>query len=107
MGASIMNTANLQLEGLYLTIAALARTLIDKGILAREDMDAVVTRAEKGVRNDERYEKLSPAERDVVAFPARFLSAAIGTGSGSDFASFSEVARLIGKTKGENDGSAD
>ena len=34
-----MNTANLQLEGLYLSIAALNNALVQKGVLSREEVN--------------------------------------------------------------------
>ena len=34
-----MNTANLQLEGLYLSVAAINNLLVRKGIVTREEID--------------------------------------------------------------------
>lgn len=42
-----MNTANLQLEGLYLVVAALIEALVSKGVLSREDVDEALKRAEQ------------------------------------------------------------
>src|SRR5690606_9818912 len=69
-----MNTANLQLEGLYLVIAAINDALISKGLLSREEIDDALKRAEQAAIGDERsMEELSPSNRDAVAFSARLL----------------------------------
>ena len=49
-----MNTANLQLEGLYLVIAAMHEKLISKGVVSREEVDDAMRAAEQtahGKRN--------------------------------------------------------
>lgn len=56
-----MNTANLQLEGLYLAVSAINRLLIDKGLVTRDELDLVLHRAEAVARGDERSDDLSPA----------------------------------------------
>ena len=66
-----MNTANLQLEGLYLVIAALNNALVKKGILSRDEIDMALRRAEETAIGDDRVvEDLRPASRDAIAFPA-------------------------------------
>ena len=42
-----MNTANLQLEGLYLAIAAMHETMIAKGLVSRQDVDDAMRAAEQ------------------------------------------------------------
>jgi hypothetical protein len=95
-----MNTANLQLEGLYLVIAALHNELVRKGVLSRDELDMALRRAEAAATSDERAtEDLSPANRDAVAFPARLLALA-NRGAPSDvLPGFGELARLVGSTK--------
>ncbi|WP_342643399.1 hypothetical protein [Rhodoligotrophos ferricapiens] len=95
-----MNTANLQLEGLYLAIAAINNALVAKGILTREELDLALRRAEQTALGDDRTaEDLSPANRDAVAFPARLLILANSVGLDRPLPAFSELARQVGETK--------
>lgn len=95
-----MNTANLQLEGLYLVIASLVETLVEKGILRREEVDEALKRAEQAAVNDDRStEELSPANRDAVAFAARLLQIANTQGDDPSALSFHHLAKRVGETK--------
>jgi len=95
-----LNTANLQLEGLYLVIASLNEMLIGKGLVSRDDVDNALRVAEQTALGDYAAEEMSPAHRDAVAFPARLLQlASRGSGDGA-IQSFSELAKLVGQTKG-------
>jgi hypothetical protein len=95
-----MNVANLQLEGLYLAIAAMHETLIRKGVVTREEVDEAMHEAEQTAINDDRsVESLRPAERDALAFPARLLRAANATVSVDGAQSFSQLARRVGTEK--------
>ncbi|WMT88189.1 hypothetical protein NO932_06145 [Pelagibacterium sp. 26DY04] len=95
-----MNTANLQLEGLYLVIASLTEALVSKGVLSREEVDEALKRAEQGAINDERsVEDLSPANRDAVAFAARLLQIANAGGADRHGLSFHRLAKRVGETK--------
>ena len=93
-----MNIANLQLEGLYLALAAINNTLVEKGVLSREEMSLALRRAEQIAVGDDRMDELSSAEREAVAFAPRLLLLA-NDRAASDPASFSELARLVGQTK--------
>ena len=94
-----MNTANLQLEGFYLVFAGLLNVLIHKGVLSRDEVAAALKGAERGALTDFRDDELSSANRDALAFPARLLTLAINTSPGSEFPSFSELAKMVGETK--------
>lgn len=95
-----MNTANLQLEGLYLAVASLTDVLVSKGLLSREEIDEALKRAEQGAINDERsMEELSPSNRDAVAFPARLLRIANAQGADAQELSFYRLAKKVGETK--------
>lgn len=95
-----MNTANLQLEGLYLVLAALCEALVEKGVVSRDEVDRALRLAEETAIGDDRaVEDLSPANRDAMAFPARVLAAANRLAAEGEIASFSELARLVGSTK--------
>ena len=62
-----MNTANLQLEGLYLSIAAMNEAIVRKGVLTREQVDAALRSAEETAASDYGNEDKSSANRDAVA----------------------------------------
>lgn len=94
-----MNTANLQLQGLCLAIAAVNRSLVAKGILTQQEIDIALRKAEAAATGDNRFvEDLSPANRDAVCFPIRVLQIANRTGAEAPW-SFSHLAKLVGETK--------
>lgn len=96
-----MNVANLQLQGLYLAIAAVNNALVAKGLLTREEIGSALKLAEQTALGDERiFEDMTPASRDAVAFPARLLALANNSASETEIPGFSELARLVGETKG-------
>ncbi|MBJ6987763.1 MULTISPECIES: hypothetical protein [unclassified Devosia] len=96
-----MNVSNLQLQGLYLAIASINNTLVAKGIISREEIDLALRRAEQSALGDDRLrEDLTPASRDAVAFPARLLLLANNSASETDVMTFSELAKMVGQTKG-------
>ncbi len=94
-----MNTANLQLEGPYLSVAALTNLLVSKGVLSREEIDGALQSAERTAVTDYRADELRPAHRDAVAFPARFLQLANNSAGDGATAGFAELAKLVGKLK--------
>jgi len=95
-----MNTANLQLEGLYLVVASLNNALVRKGLLTRDEIDLALRRAEETAIDDDRAtEDLSPANRDAIAFPARLLALANRSASADEIPGFAELARMVGSTK--------
>lgn len=96
-----MNVSNLQLQGLYLAIAAINNALAAKGLLSRKEIDLALQRAEQTALGDDRLaEDMTPANRDAVAFPARLLRLANNSASATDIPPFSELARMVGQTKG-------
>ena len=94
-----MNTANLQLEGLYLAIACLNNALVSKGLLTREEVNGALACAEQTAIGDYLLGELRPANRDAVAFPIRLLMLANNSSSGAGVPPFSELARMVGLTK--------
>lgn len=95
-----MNTANLQLEGLYMAIASINSALVRKGLLSVEEIDTALRRAEANAVGEDRLtEDLSPANRDAVCFPIRLLQLANNAGSEGDIPQFSELAKMVGETK--------
>jgi hypothetical protein len=93
-----MNTANLQLEGLYLVIAALNNALVAKGMMSREEIDLALRVAEETARGDHGADMSEP-NRDAVAFPARLLRLANNGASDGQIQPFSELAKLVGQLK--------
>jgi hypothetical protein len=95
-----MNPANLQLEGVYIAMAALVHALRDKGALSAEEIDAALANAEEKLAADPgRKTKLSDASRDGVFFPIRFLRLANQASAEGKHLSFSQLASRVGQTK--------
>ena len=95
-----MNTANLQLEGLYAVLAALMRSLREKGLLSAEEIDQALEEAEGTVAGDSyRQGALSGANLDAVRFPIRLLKIANSVPVDGRPMSFTELATAVGETK--------
>ena len=92
-----MNTANLQLEGLYAAVAALMNSLREKGVMSAEEIDACLVEAE--AVNTSARRKLSPSNVDAVRFPFRYLRAPNRTAPAGQPESFFYIATQIGMTK--------
>jgi hypothetical protein len=95
-----MNTANLQMEGVLMAIAAICRMLRQKGIADAAEIDAALAEAEMTLANDGgRPEQISHANVEAALFPLRFLREAnrrdVPHGSGA----YSEIATLVGRTR--------
>ena len=99
-----MNTANLQLEGLYLAIASLNGALVAKGLVTTEEVDAALASAEQTALRDYRMaDDLSRTQREAVAFPARLLRLANNGSSGTETQTFSELAKMVGQLNTDHD----
>ncbi len=95
-----MNTANLQLEGLLVAIAAVNQALVAKGVLATEEIDRALAVSEQTALGDERLtEDLSPSNRDAVLFPIRLLRLANNMAGDRGVPPFAELARAVGESK--------
>lgn len=95
-----MNVANLQIEGLVMALAALNRTLVGKGVLSAEEIDAALARAEAAMTGEERMQDdLPPSNRDAICFPIRLLRLANRSSDEAGTEAFSELARMVGQTK--------
>ncbi len=92
-----MNTANLQLEGLYAALAALMNAIRDKGVLSADEIEKLLRDAE--ALNAGGSRKLSDANREAVLFPFRYLRSANKAAAGGAPKSFFEIATEIGMTK--------
>lgn len=95
-----MNTANLQLEGLLMAVAAVIRGLRARGVVAGDEVEAILREAEAAVARDRlRPGALSPAHMDAVLFPLRFLRTANSLPDTTPPPTFSEIATEVGHTK--------
>ncbi|MGQ4272799.1 hypothetical protein [Terrihabitans sp. B22-R8] len=91
-----MNTANLQLEGLYAALAAMTNLLIEKGIVSQQELERCLIDAEETTATGQARE-LSNANVDAIRFPFRYLRAAIAPGEHPR--SFAALAAQIGLRK--------
>lgn len=95
-----MNTANLQLEGLLMAVAAVNQALVAKGVLATDEIDRALAVCEQTALGDDRLvEDLSPSNRDAVLFPMRLLRLANNMAGSRGLPPFAELARAVGETK--------
>lgn len=95
-----MNTANLQLQGLYTVLAELLDSLQDKGLLDAAETQAMLRRAEQRAGQDaEQRSEHSLSELEAVLFPIRLLMEAQSAGGRGDRPGFSALARLVGQSK--------
>src|SRR5690606_22549283 len=96
----LMNTANLQLEGLLLALSSLVSLLRQKGIASEEEICAVLKQAEEAALGDPaRPEGLSSANVEAVLFPIRYLKAAAASPLAGAVPPFSQVATGVGQAK--------
>jgi hypothetical protein len=89
-----MNTANLQLQGLYIVIASLCSVLVTKGLLSRQEVDAALASAEASSL-EYRPSEGGGSNREAVAFPARLLRRANQDTGNGELPSFSKLARMV------------
>ncbi len=92
-----MNTANLQMEGLLIAVAALVRKLRDKQLLSGSEIEAALAEAEHAALGWEDRASLPQANREAILFPLRFLRAAAADSGG--VRGFAETAREVGLNK--------
>jgi hypothetical protein len=95
-----MNTANLQLEGVYAILAALLQNVRDRGLVSNQELDQLLASVEKASASDpNRPPELREANVDAICFPARFLRCALQASAEGRAYSFSELASHVGQTK--------
>ena len=68
-----MNTANPQLEGLYLAFASINRLLVDKGLVTHGEIQKALQNVERAVLDDTHLLDISGSHQMAVAFPIRVL----------------------------------
>ncbi|MBS7696524.1 MULTISPECIES: hypothetical protein [unclassified Chelatococcus] len=95
-----MHTANLQIQGLVMAVAAINNLLVSRQLVSVDDIHQALRKVEADFRSDERlYEDLSPAHRDAVCFPIRLLQLANLGQSEHAIQTYAELARAVAKTK--------
>ena len=94
-----MNTANLQLEGLYVAVTALAEALREKGLLSAAEIDRSLERAETVAWRAAEEKDVSAANIEAIIFPVRYLRVAVDASARGQHLPFHEVARIVGETK--------
>ncbi len=95
-----MNTANLQLEGVYAALAALMSALRSKNLLSEAEIDGALAAAESGlVKDGARPPDISAANLDAIRFPLRLLRLANSRAARGEDCSFTVLAAEVGRTK--------
>ena len=91
-----MNTANLQLEGVYFVLSALIEALIAKGVVQKPEMIEILSEVERRIGADtSRPAEIRDAKVEATLFPARFLTSALRAPAHGAKPSFAEVVSLI------------
>lgn len=88
-----MNTANLQLQGLLMAVAAVNRLLVARGALDTRTLEAALHEAELSALAGSHAEGLSPSNREAITFPIRLLEFA--SREEANGLSFEELAREV------------
>jgi hypothetical protein len=97
-----MNTANLQLEGVYAVLAALVQTLRDKAILSDVEIAKMLTEVERNIASDGgRPIEVRASNVEAMRFPARFLRHALDASAHGENPSFAQVVARIGRERAE------
>ena len=95
-----MNTANLQLTGVYAAIAALLDAIRTKGVLSADEIDAALSDAERIILEDpNRPAEVSRSNVEAMAFPLRYLRAANRAAVEGRDLSFVRLATEVGTRK--------
>lgn len=93
-----MNTANLQLEGLYMAVASLVELLKHKGLIDANEVDVALAHAERSVFEGKGND-LSAANLGAISFPIRLLRLANSTSLTGQTLPFNELTRRVGEAK--------
>jgi hypothetical protein len=91
-----MNTANLQLEGLIMAVAAISEAITQKGILTHEEIGQALLVAEKAAVRTEGAD-LSDSNQAAAVFPIRVLSLANQASEQGRAYTFAQYAELVGR----------
>ncbi|AJD42626.1 hypothetical protein RGR602_CH03317 [Rhizobium gallicum bv. gallicum R602sp] len=91
-----LNTANLQLEGFIMAVAALSDMLVAKGVVTHQELSAALGQAERAVEQDDEHD-LSDSNRAATLFPIRVLLLANEASQRGKKFAFSDYAELVGR----------
>jgi len=95
-----MNTANLQLEGVYAVLAALLVAVREKGVMNNDELDGLLAGVEASLACDvRRPTELRDSNVDAICFPARFLRQALRANAAGRAFSFAQLASEVGQSK--------
>ena len=95
-----MNTANLQLEGVYAVLAALLVAVRDKGVLSNDELDQLLAAVETTLACDvRRPTEVRDSNVDAICFPARFLRQAVKAAAEGRAFSFARLVSEVGQAK--------
>jgi len=92
-----MNTANLELEGLYVAIAAVNHLLVQKGVVTLEELQGALDEAHTTAKSAAKVRELSGSNREAICFPVRFLRLASDKADRGEPVDFHSVTREIGR----------
>lgn len=97
-----MNTANMQLEGVYIVLAALLEALIKKSVLTEAELVALLSEVERNIASDRaRPAEVRGSNIEAMCFPARFLKSALQSSAQGRTPSFIEIAGRVGLMRGD------
>jgi hypothetical protein len=97
-----MNTANLQLEGVYAVLAALLQALLDKKVLSEDELGLMLAEVERAIVADAgRPIEVRASNVEAMCFPIRFLRSSLQASSQGQRPSFAEVITRIRATRTE------
>lgn len=92
-----MNTANVQLQGLLVLMAEIARRLVETGRVPASEVELVLKRAEASIRSDgTRMEQLSASQVEGMLFPVHYLAQTLGSEGPQHF---SHVTQAVGRSE--------
>ncbi|MCI4677475.1 hypothetical protein K9U39_18420 [Rhodoblastus acidophilus] len=95
-----MNTANLQLEGVYIVLASLLEALVAKGAFDQAELVAILSDVERRIGADSsRPVEIRESNVEAAQFPARFLKSALRASSDGRKPSFAEIVSLIKESR--------
>jgi hypothetical protein len=97
-----MNTANLQLEGVYAVLAAFIGAIRDTGLLTGKEIDQLLASVERSLAEDpQRPAELRGSNVEAICFPARFLRVALEASNVGEPFSFAQLTSRVGQMKAD------
>jgi hypothetical protein len=91
-----MNTANLQLEGLIMAVAAVSEAIVRKGLMTHEEISQALASAESAALRPD-GDGVSDSNQAATVFPIRVLSLANQASQHGRSYTFAQYAELVGR----------